>query len=720
MALTPQEQTELNGLLQKHGLIAAAAQPDASQKQAPGVPSLDHTEADAANLAQGATMGWADEIGAGIAKPIAYAAKNLLPSGMGGEDVTYGQVSNSIDKVRQEKNSALQAFNEENPTEAFINQGIGGIASGVGISKLASSVAPVLNLIKPGLSNALTKFAESSPYWASAGVGGAQGAVYGAGASDTGDRAEGAAVGGVGGAVLGPALNYVGRNLVAPLASKAGSALEKFLASSEAEAPAATQAPISNITNAPMGAPLDPAAVGSTSLTGKLPLSPGVQSKDANLLRVEENARQGLLGQDAQNQMTASDESLTQGARNIIQQLKGATNKDSKSILSGTVEDFQQAGTATKNSATALYKERDQLMADSVLNKKKVGPSLGKALNDVTNEPENVAGFKSKSGTPAKQLYEDFKTLITGTQGDGLPFSDLAAWRQDVAHLAKTDQSTAGTMAGRLGRAYDNWMDSLTQDHVLSGDPGIAEAAAKASSAWKNYKELFTSKNTNLVEGMTKPYDKTPTDFVDQVFGKSVVGTNNTALVVRKMAAALPEDQRPQFTDNVFKGLVSRVFEDAGNADSLSLKNLRNNLSNLVDSAVYKESLANKERDTVIKNLVSDLDQHIKQTGRRDVMSPSGGAVMRGINKLLNIPASIPIVNKIPLVKTPAEIGNKVAELDQNFMDRKTFNRAMKGAAQTARKAASQGAVYSPSLAGIMGGTASGAVVQTNQKENKK
>lgn len=734
---------------------AASPAPQAAS-EAPAAPAYQPQHVpmalgEAANAAQGATFGTADEIGANVAKPITYALKNLLPQGMGGEDVTYDQVSHQLDQIRSNKMSDLSAWNEQNPVDAFASQMVGGAAmmggpgalydaAGEGLSMAASKIPFIgKNIVKyvgkaeSAISKYLTDAIEANPYKAAAGIGAAQGGVYGAGATNDGDRTKGAIVGGAGGAVLGPSFKFVGDNVVSPLLKKGGDALQNFLKSSEesvatgAEEAApnvaenATAKPeqpapapeVSNITNEPMTA---------APVTGKLPLSPGVAAKDPNLLRVEENARQGLLGQDAQAQMNKSDADIVQGAKTAMQTLKGVTNKDSDSLLSDAVKTFQTQANTVKAQAQDLYTQRDNAMADAVLNKNKVGPSLGGALNDVINEPKNVAGFKSKSGAPAKALYQDFKDLITGTKGKELPFSDLAAWRSDVASLATTDQSTAGTMAKRLGAAYDNWMDNITQDHFISGDPNAASLARQASSAWKNYKNLFGSENSPVIAGMVKPYDAVPADFVDKVFGSNIAGNGNTALNMRKMAAALPENMQQKFKDNVFSGLVSKVFEGA-NGDNLQLGKLRDNLTKLQGSQVYKEQFAgDASKHNVITNLINDLTQHIQQTGRRDVYSPSGGAVIRGMKKLIGGAAETPIVNKIPGVKLTDTIVNKAGDMSQQSMDRATFNAAMKSTAQAAHAAARAAPVFDLNAlkAGVSGGLAAGSVVQINSREKKK
>lgn len=691
----------------------------------------DKANAIAQNISQGMTGGFGDEIGMAIAKSVpAYGAArgvnaiaNLV--GMGNENPPdYEAYKAKVDASKEKVMAPMMDYNAENPFTAGALQAAGGIATGVAGGKLLSSAAPKV-------SNAITAFAKAHPYLAAAGLGTSGGAVHGAGTGDQTPygRVGNSAIEALGGLIGGPVATGAIREVVGPVVGKvAGGAIERYVkmrnpapqvaSAPSAPVPAPTPGPISNITNKPLNVP----ALAPSSPIGRLPLSKGAREKDVNLLRVEEEARQGNLGLTEQNQMLANDESISQGAREILQHLKGNTNADSKTILAGTVEDFQQAGTKTKALSTRLYRDRDTALSTAVANRELIGPSLGKRLSEVVNAPENQAAFKSQAGSPARQLYRDFKNLMAQPEKE-VPMVDLVAWMQDANALKKADDGPAGVMAGRLSAAMDDWLETgFDQKMMLAGDADVSQKIKAASAAYRQYKTLYTSENTNLIEGMVRPYDKTPADFVDNVFGKSLSGTNNTALVVRKMKNALPADEQPQFTDNVFKGLVSRVFENAGDADNLSLSKLRNNLSDLVEGDTFKEHLSNPERKTIINNLIADLDQHIRQTGRRDVISPSGGAIMRGLNKLVGIPAEIPIVKNMFGVGTAAEIGRKAVEMDQRRLDRTLFQSTMAKAASHAKQAAKKSPVYDPGAmkSGIAGAALPASYMDSRRRKAKK
>ena len=139
---------------------------------------------------QGATFGFSDEIGGGIAA--------LLGSIKTGE--SFGD---AYDKIQKDLAAKRQAFGEDNPVLAPVLEIAGGLATGgAGAGKVLGSQA-VRNAPALARGAAMT------------GTGAAEGALYGAGTADAGERLQGAAEGGaygaLGGAVAAPVANTLGR-----------------------------------------------------------------------------------------------------------------------------------------------------------------------------------------------------------------------------------------------------------------------------------------------------------------------------------------------------------------------------------------------------------------------------------------------------------------------------------------------------------------------------
>lgn len=140
---------------------------------------------------QGATLGFSDEIGAGIA---ATLAKYLDGHDF---DTAYNDI---VSNIRAEQN----AFREENPVSSTVAQIAGGLATGgAGLGKLGA---------KEGAKTAARVLANTK-------AGAVAGSVAGAGFADE-DKAEGALLGGVTGAVGGAIGGEIGEKITRKLAQR--------------------------------------------------------------------------------------------------------------------------------------------------------------------------------------------------------------------------------------------------------------------------------------------------------------------------------------------------------------------------------------------------------------------------------------------------------------------------------------------------------------------
>lgn len=140
-------------------------------------------------LVQGITFGWGDEL--------AGAVQGGLAAAQGGN---FGSV---YDQVVDEKRNALDRERRVNPVGSFAAEVAGAIPTGMMAGgQLAGRGASLLGRVG-----------------STAGVGFGQGAAYGAGASDDGQRAQGAATGGLVGGAVGAAVPLAG-NAISNLIQK--------------------------------------------------------------------------------------------------------------------------------------------------------------------------------------------------------------------------------------------------------------------------------------------------------------------------------------------------------------------------------------------------------------------------------------------------------------------------------------------------------------------
>ena len=139
------------------------------------------------SLLQGLTAGWGDE---GLSYGLAAIAKlnNDVPESVSFDDARAGFLN--------ELRGRASEFEERNPKTAMAAE-IGGSAliGGLGLAKVGSA------LTKPS-SSILRKAATYS------GIGAAEGALYGSGAAEEGEKAQEAKIGAVTGAVVGPLAAY--------------------------------------------------------------------------------------------------------------------------------------------------------------------------------------------------------------------------------------------------------------------------------------------------------------------------------------------------------------------------------------------------------------------------------------------------------------------------------------------------------------------------------
>ena len=207
--------------------MKTAPKPTAETK--PAKPQVDYspTEESANAVLQGATFGLEDEITSGIGTPLAKLY-GFLQRGAGsvigdeamknaGQDILDTSAGDLYGGELEKKRKQQAEFKKNNPKTALGLEIAGGFATGGGLAKLGTKVAPKA-------AAALTAFAKANPIKAAAAVGGGSGSLYGfgTGEGDINDRLGSSAVGGVAGTVGGT----VG-GIVLPRVAQAGGALVK-------------------------------------------------------------------------------------------------------------------------------------------------------------------------------------------------------------------------------------------------------------------------------------------------------------------------------------------------------------------------------------------------------------------------------------------------------------------------------------------------------------
>jgi hypothetical protein len=185
MALTPEEQAELDALRAKSGNTTTTG-----RRTRPEPTPATNFKNIGRSIFQGATLGFGDEAIAGIRSAL-------------GED---------YDTALEDERGQIAAFNRENPVGSFLTEGLGGFAltGPVGAARAGlSRVAP--QAIERGLGRVASQFERLPVPAQTAVIGGLTGgaAGFGQGEGDFGERAANAVPSALGGFTLGGALPLV-------------------------------------------------------------------------------------------------------------------------------------------------------------------------------------------------------------------------------------------------------------------------------------------------------------------------------------------------------------------------------------------------------------------------------------------------------------------------------------------------------------------------------
>ena len=103
------------------------------------------------------------------------------------------------------------------------------------------------------------------------------------------------------------------------------------------------------------------------------------------------------------------------------------------------------------------------------------------------------------------------------------------------------------------------------------------------------------------------------------------------------MVEALPEGaKRDALKGDLKAGLVMRAFESAQVNGVTSPARLQKQLINLKGNRAFRDHLSSQGDIKAVDDLITNLGKYVDATTRRDVYSPSGPAVLRGLEAMLN------------------------------------------------------------------------------------
>ncbi len=607
----------------------------------------DDVTAGEREVLQGMTFGFGDEMQAALATPGIYALKNLATNDKMG-------IGDAYDLALSKSRAGMPEFQADHPVMSPLLQIAGGVTTG-GLS------AKALKALAPEASAGLADFAAAHPYLASLGLGGGTGALYGFGTGEGGfeNRGENAVLGGAVGSVAGPGATYMGRNVVGPMATRARSALSDLIDrfSGKADDIAAVPAPVSlgGVSDAPLEdtKPVSDLANLVTQKGNVINLPAGVQDMDTKKLRLQEDARQGVLGADAEATQRKIDQDVVDQTKSVVQSTVGKTTSDNgDDMLYKGIASFKKHAKEQKARAGKMMEERNQKIADASIYRGYTHNTLTKSVEEVLDDPQNAVTLSTVPDSPIHR-YAKVLNALTAPAEDGkfqtpLDFKKLQGWSSSLSEYARANAgSPDATIANKMVGKYNEWLDNISRDAIKEGDKDVGEQILAANAKYREFKQKFGTNDysgeSGILEDIIQKDAQTPRQVTNTVFGSGITSKDVTGQIVGRMMKALPDDAAREGLKNDFRaGLLLRAYKDSQNADgSLKLGTLANKITDIMENDVYKDHLSTPEHDKVLKGLAADLSQYMRATNDKTVRSTSGtgGTVARLFQGILRNPA---------------------------------------------------------------------------------
>lgn len=457
--------------------------------------------------------------------------------------------------------------------------------------------------------------------------------------------------------------------------------LQKLAEQSAKAEPQSAASGFAGISGAPSEtvAPLNEIANLATEDGGVIRLPKGVKDKDINSLRVQEQARQGVLGPDAEAQVRGIDKAVTDDTKSVVQSLVGNTTTDSPDeLLARGINAYKQRAEAVKKVASDKIQKRNEALSKANIYADYTRDTLGKKVAGVVEDPQNSVFFETSDSAPINERLKLLNKYIgneepkaiepkvtvdpfTGQRTvqeakppvkKAIDFNKLQGWSSEMSALARANQGKpVGVIANKMVGQYNDWLDNITREAFKEGDEDIVQTIMDANKNYAAFKQKY-GKDTfagrsNVVNDILQKDELTPEQLVNMVFGNSVKGKAVTGQIVDRMVSNMPEGPRREaMVNDMRSGLIMRAFKKAETQDgSLKMQTLANELTNLLNSPAYKRNLASAQHDKTIRALAADINRYQRAINDPSVRSTSGtgGVVGRIWNGVANVMQSAPV-----------------------------------------------------------------------------
>lgn len=633
--------------------------------------------------AQGITFGTADEIGAGL------------------ESLFTGKpYKNVVNETRQR----LELQKQQRPILSAVSD-IGGslVTPGLALAKFAK--------YSPTAFRSLQMFAEGKPILSGGIVGGATGALRGAGeGTDEESRISGAGTG----AVLGGGFGAAGTALVGSVANAVGKTLRNKAAQQAANVTPEEAAPLGSISQRPIAESKTIEELASEQ-GNAIRLPKGVREGDKNLLRTQEEARQGLLGIEAQAAIKKIDDAVKEDVAKATQSLVGDNANEADDLLMKGIGDFKKRAMAEQRKAGALMNERNAKIAEAKIFRQYTNQTLGEKVKSVINDPQSQVFMSTPDAAGIKSRIKYLNNLIKedpeGKFQKPIEMAKLQGWSSDMGAYARANKGKPeSVIANRLVEQYNDWLQNITKSAFKDMDDSVVDSILKANQNYASFKKMFgTDKyrgQSKIIENIIKQDELTPRQLVNTVFGSGVGGKDVSGQVVGRMIKAMPEKRAEQMKTDFRAGLLMRAYEKSRTADgNIKLGNFSSAINQLRQNDVYKTHLMDKTYDDALKNLSSDINAYVRALNDPTVRSTSGtgGAVGRMMKKVLDNPAISRLTagTSTQLEKFLNEAANATKRSDVRKIEREFFGQLYD--AINSRKTSYKDAIVGGTIGGATG-----------------
>jgi hypothetical protein len=662
-------------------------------------------------FAKGATFNFADEIQAGIGAGIGVAA-----------DIAYGNkpsLSRSYNEALTSTRGRQEQLAQGQPVATVIGELGGAIGIGVGGTKLALKSLPELAGKARGVYAAASPLAKKALLAAAgATTGQASGDLYAFGAGEGGvaqreqAREDVGYLAGAAGAVapfaaplIGKAATKVGGVAKSAVSNVFGKKAVEVIETVAGGVTSAQKLPAEIPTSSPLP------SVAEDIASNRISLPTGVKSGDVELMRVEEAARQGLLGIKEQAVIQQIDKNTFLDAQKLIKKIAGVP---ADAIITGTQlsDDYLESGVemvknrynAEKRLQNALMKQRNEAIASSSVYADYTKETLGNNLAILRKTPDYQIALQQADNAGIKQDFDflDKMLMTEGIKSVKLPV--LAAWRKGLNRYQAGTQ--AGVLSKGLASTYDGWLDNLTNEAIKNGDDDLVNKITTANQAYSKFKGIYGDNKykgkTSLIKDIVEKTELTPDHLANMVFGKGLSGGTKGLQKFNEAMAAVGVRKQDVFKQSAKAGLLSRVLETKNG----TIGEIKGNLDKLLMNKTFTKAIATPEDVIVIKQLNKDLGAFIAANSRKDVYAPSAPALLRALQPLLGTIGNI----APPLRGVTAMFTENVIDKAAQFPAKRAFEKSLSEYSEELAKVARENPVYFGSRMGaaVAGGSIAG------------